>query len=117
MSGLKDALSKISAGIKDLSSLEVQTYTGSIEIKEWKPTGEAADAKLNDFEGYLKDIKQSEANLKLVAVTKMNFDGDSINLTSETAPLNHVQTLHDGAVKAGVETRQGLVALFKELVS
>jgi len=46
----------------------------------------------------------------------MNFDGDAINVVpSEVFPA-HVQRAHDSAVKAGIETRQGLIQLFGELI-
>jgi len=109
--GLGNAFKALKAAAIDLASLEVQTYTGNITVDSAARTG-----TLTDFKGYLKEIKESDAQLKLVAVTRMEFDGDTINLTSETAPLEHVQKLHDGAVQAGINTRQGLLTLFKELV-
>jgi len=109
--GLKEAFGGIKDILIDFSSLEVQTYTGNIAISS-KITG---DAKLTDFKGYLEQIKQSDANLKLVAVTKMEFDGDTINLTSESAPPAHLQEIHKASVQAGIETRQGLLTLFGKM--
>ena len=68
--GLQAALEALKAEACDLTSLEVQTYTGNLDIvvKDQKDT--------TNFESILKKVKTS-GNLKLVAVTKVNFDGDS----------------------------------------
>lgn len=89
----------------------MHTYTGEITVDTTDN-----DAKLTDFKGYLDNITVSQEKLKLVAVTKVEFDGGTINLTSETALQPHVNELHQNAVKAGIETRQGLLELFSKLL-
>lgn len=105
--GLINALEGLKDAVGDLASLEVQTYTGSITVN--------ADGKLGDFEDFLKKGTTS-GKLKLAAATKMNFDGDTINLVPDGAFPAHVQKVHDAAVKAGIETRHGLLTLFGGMI-
>lgn len=108
MSGIEGAFEKLKNALGDLSSLEVQTYTG--DISAITPHDAAQSGAVN-FEQYLASLPTS-ANLKLVRVTKMNFDGDAFNLVPETSPPQHVLDVHDAAVKAGLEVRAGLLDLF-----
>lgn len=103
------ALSKMGAVLKDLSSLEVQTLSGSLEV--------TIDDKGNieDFSKLLSNAK-TKGNLKLRAVTKMMCDGDAINLVPDEDFPEHIQKVHAAAVKAGIDTRHGLLALFGGMV-
>jgi len=102
------ALSKIGDVLEDLSSLEVQTLTGSLEVV-------INNGKLDDFATLLANAEAS-GNLKLRAVTKMMCDGDAINLVPEEDFPEHIQKVHAAAVKAGIDTRHGLLALFGGMV-
>ena len=107
---LKNALETIGEVISDLTSLEVQTYTGNLDVvvKDLKNT--------TNFETILKSVKTTASgNLKLRYVTKINIDGDGLVLVPETASPNHVQEAHAAALKAGHEVRQGLLTLFADL--
>ena len=107
---LKNALETISEVISDLTSIEVQTYTGNLDVvgKDLKNT--------TNFEAILKSVKTTaKGNLKLRYVTKINIDGDGLVLVPETASPNHVQEAHAAALKAGHEMRQGLLTLFADL--
>ncbi|EAU56147.1 hypothetical protein [Mariprofundus ferrooxydans] len=101
---LKDALKKLDDTLEDLSSLEVHTYVGDIEVN--------TEGQLGDFEAYIKKHGVANGKIKLVAVTKMMCDGDAVNLIPEKAFPDHIQRVHDAAVKAGIETRHGLLSLF-----
>jgi len=107
-SKVTDALSKIGDVLEDLSSLEVQTLTGSLDVK-------VTDGKLDDFETLLNNAKVA-GNLKLRAVTKMMCDGDAINLVPDEEFPEHIQKVHAAAVKAGIDTRHGLLSLFGGMV-
>jgi len=68
------------------------------------------------FENYLKAQIGKPQDMALVAVTKMKFDGDAINLVPNDGVHDHVLKVHEAAVKAGIETRHGLLALFGNVV-
>jgi len=103
------ALGKIGEVLEDLSSLEVQTFTGSLDVTI------DDDGNLDDFTKLLANAK-TKGNLKLRAVTKMMCDGDAINLVPDEDFPEHIQKVHAAAVKAGIDTRHGLLALFGGMV-
>jgi len=105
--GLKNALEGLKNAVGDLASLEVQTYTGTLKVN--------TEGKLGDIEAFLKQATTG-GTLNLVAVTKMNFDGDTINLVPDGSFPEHIQKVHDAAVKAGTETRHGLLSLFGGMI-
>ena len=102
------ALSKIGDVLEDLSSLEVQTLTGSLDVT-------VTDGKLDNFETLLEK-SNTAGHLKLRAVTRMMCDGDAINLVPEEDYPEHIQNVHAAAVKAGIDTRHGLLSLFGGMV-
>jgi len=112
--GFKKAFESLNTALGDLSSLEVQTYVGKIELPDTEDGGKKLD--VTKFEDYLKGCVAKPNDLKLVAVTKMNFDGDAINLVPEEGFPDHVQKVHEAAVRAGIETRHGLLSLFGSLI-
>jgi hypothetical protein len=107
---LKNALETISEVVSDLTSLEVQTYTGNLDVvaKDLKGT--------TNFEAILNSVKTTaNGNLTLRYVTKISIDGDGLVLVPETTSPNHVQDAHAAALKAGHEVRQGLLTLFADI--
>lgn len=106
--GLKKAIESLDKAVKDLSSLHVQTFSGEVGITIDSDTG-------------YKNIKQqidtqkTEGKLDLVAETLAQFDGDSYNFVKKDLDDIPAVTLevHKNAVKAGIETRIGLLGLFK----
>lgn len=109
--GLRAALEALRETTCDLTSLEVQTYTGNLEVLFDKD----GDVNLTSFETVLKKVKVS-GTLKLAAMTKVNIDGDTFLLTSENDLPLHVQRAHDAAVQAGMETRAALLSLFANVI-
>jgi len=105
---MTEALRKIGNVLEDFSSLEVQTLSGSLNVK-------VTDGKLDDFETLLKNA-ETDGTLKLRAVTKMMFDGDAINLVPDGDFSGDIEKMHSAAVKAGIDTRHGLLALFGGMV-
>jgi len=111
MAGLKKALNELNEAVKDLTSLHVQTFTGTIEseIDESTP-----------FKSIKTMVETAVTSGKatLVADSLSQFDGDSYNFVSKD--LENVPRLalevHKNAVTAGIETRLGLLKLFKELI-
>ncbi len=105
---LEDALTTLKETLCDLTSLEVQTYTGNLDVAVTDQVGSAK------FEDILEKVRVS-GTLKLVAVTKINFDGDGMVLVPPQAMPDHVGDAHDAAVAAGLQVREGLLALFSEM--
>jgi hypothetical protein len=104
----EEALKKIKETLCDLTSLEVQTYVGDLDVV----ISEASDPK--DFDVILESGKTS-GRLKLAFVTKIEFDGDGRVLVPPAAAPDHIQQAHNAAVKAGHEIRLGLLSLFSEV--
>ncbi len=109
--GLKKALNELNNAVKDLTSLHVQTFSGQ------------ANAKIDGSQSFddirtivAEGVKNGE--IKLVAETLAQFDGDSYNFVKEDidslSPV--ILETHKNAVKAGIETRLGLLTLFKDLI-
>jgi len=108
--GIAAALDSLKGAVGDLSSLEVHTYVGEITVKSSK------DAPLTRFEDFLEQASNAGGDLKLKVVTKMNFDGDTINLVPADGLEGHVKEMHESSVRAGIEARKGLIELFKGIV-
>lgn len=109
--GLSDALKKLDEAVKDLTSLHVQTYSGEIKIK---------NDGTKSYKGLKTELDKAIAtsNITLVAETLAQFDGDSYNFVKQD--LSNIPSLalevHKNAVEAGIETRLGLLGLFKGLI-
>ena len=109
--GLKEALNKLNEAVQDLTSLHVQTFTGEIKSEI---TGSES------FEDIQKLVQQAKTDgeISLVAETLAKFDGDSYNFVKQdlsNIPAVALET-HKNAVQSGVETRLGLLKLFKDLL-
>jgi hypothetical protein len=109
--GLRAALESLREATCDLTSLEVQTYMGNLDVLFDKEE----DVNLASFETVLTKVKVS-GTLKLAAMTKVNFDGDTFLLTSENDLPPHVQRAHDAAVQAGMEARAALLSIFANVI-
>jgi len=105
---LQKALENLKTVACDLTSLEVQTYIGNLEVAVKGKKG------TTDFEKILEEVR-AKGNLKLAAVTKINFDGDGFVLVPEVPMPDHAQKAHDTAVKAGQDVRAGLLELFSSM--
>jgi hypothetical protein len=106
---LEKALVDLKNAVGDLTSLEVRTYVGEIDVVMSGITG------ATDFEKSLQKAKTS-GKIQLQLVTKLNFDGDGVVLVPSSAPADYVQEAHDAALQAGNDVRQGLIALFSDVI-
>lgn len=105
---LRNALKKLDELFDDLSSLHVQTFTGSVSTDLTQGDG----AKIENLRKAVSALR-AEGTVQLVAEAYYQFDGDSYNfLTSEDVPARAVE-MHTAAVEAGMKTRQGLMELVK----
>lgn len=108
---LKSALEKIKTEIDDLMSLEVQTYTGDIQAMV---TGE----DISNFDTILeKAVTEGDSKVQLVLHTKVKLDGDTTIYFQKGEIPEHALATHTAALKAGTETRQGILTLFKDLIT
>ncbi|MDC9723488.1 MAG: hypothetical protein PSN34_12060 [Urechidicola sp.] len=109
--GLKAALQKLDEAVKDLTSLHVQTFSGELNITL------SGDKGYDTLRAEMKKAIK-EGNLTLVAETLAQFDGDSYNFVKQD--LSDIPSIalevHKNAVEAGIETRLGLLGLFKGLI-
>lgn len=108
---LKDALKKLNDAVTDLTSLHVQTFTGTLELAV-PPEG-----KYDSLKEKLKKAK-TDGTIDLIAESIYKFDGDSYNfITNKADDVPHnAFDVHDKAVKAGLETRQALLTMFKDII-
>ncbi|WP_196894811.1 hypothetical protein [Aureivirga marina] len=108
--GLKSALKKLDEAVEDLTSLHVQTFVGTIQSTD-------ENVKFSDIKTLVNN-SDTNSDVKLVAETLAQFDGDSYNFVNEDwdqLPKIAIE-IHKNAVKSGVETRLGLLDLFKDLI-
>jgi hypothetical protein len=116
---LHTAVKKLSEVIDDLTSLDVQTFTGNLDIKISQAAKNATDAETTKSElmDMTIDNLPKEGNFKLVARSLYKFDGDSYNfITNESGVPQTALELHKSAVESGIKTRQGLVEMAKSFV-
>jgi hypothetical protein len=110
MATFKEALQGLANATADLSSLQVYTYSGDV------------NAVLNsDGNGIAWDqlftkSKVTNGTLKLVAATKVQFDGDTYNFqTSEKLDgLDTLLQIHEQSVQNSRMARQSLIQFFMD---
>jgi hypothetical protein len=112
---LRDAVTRIAEAIKDLSSLHVQTFSGTVAID--LANLDANDAAIDTIRSTItSESAKPDGTIRLVAEAYYQFDGDSYNfLTNDAVPEGALE-MHAAAVDAGIKTRQGLVELVKGAV-
>ena len=107
---LRDALRTLNAAVEDLTSLHVQTYTGTIGVEVGDQAG---------FDNVREAVKAArtgdDATVTLVAEGYYRFDGDSYNfIASGDVPARAIE-LHQAAVEAGMATRRGLMEMVRDV--
>jgi hypothetical protein len=101
---------KLGEGIADLSELNVQTFCGDITAVIDKSTS----SNVIDWTKLLKDAKTS-GKVKLIAAARIKFDGDADTYFAEDISADMLEA-HLTAVEAGQNVREGLVAMFKDIL-
>lgn len=103
---LKKALEELNKAIEDLSSLQVQTFTGKVDFTN--------ASSYQDIKSAV-DTAAADQKIKLVAESLYRFDGDSYNfLTNDEGGIPaSAMELHKSAVEGGIKTRQALAELVK----
>jgi hypothetical protein len=109
-STFKDALSSLADTAADLTTLEVYTYTGDVSSALDK------DQKGIDWDNLFEKSKITNGTLKLVAATRVSFDGDTQNFQT-AEPLERIGELlqvHEQSVNNSRLARQSLVQFFTD---
>lgn len=104
----KDAIAKFTDEVKDLSTLQVTTYTGSLE----QVIGEGGEIKWDAFH-------PTNGKLVLAAATLIKADFDTVNFRSGDASLDNradLLALHQAAVESAQSGRLALVKMFAGLI-
>lgn len=141
MSTIDDLATGLGRGVKDLSQLNVRTFSGDLNTilgavppedrqTPAQPAGGQAPAQpvdgqdedtrtgiRDDLNNIDKLLKKGfvEGELKLEAYTVMNIDGDIDQFySSNISPA--LKALHETAVDTGKETREGIVSFVKGLI-
>ncbi|MEZ4384710.1 MAG: hypothetical protein R3A79_25500 [Nannocystaceae bacterium] len=106
--GLKEAVNKFTDSVKDLSTLRVTTYTGSLE----QAITEAGEINWDAF-------KPTNGKLVLAAATQIDADYDTTNFQSSDAAianLDELLELHKAAIESALGGRTALVKMFTGLL-
>jgi triacylglycerol esterase/lipase EstA (alpha/beta hydrolase family) len=102
---------EIADGIKDLSSLEVTTYKGKIELKSVLTAGK----KELKFDDILQQIASGNASIRLVASTKSEIDGDITAFLDQDATPTEVAA-HTQLVDSANVKRSALIQVVTSIV-
>ncbi len=108
MSTFKDAFDKVAEAIKDLSSLEVVTYKGTINIQG------STDVPDN-FEAIISNAK-AQADFKIAACTYCALDGDMRVFYDKDIGEKDMEA-HQKLVETARQNRQAVVDLFKDAIN
>lgn len=127
---IKKALDELNEAVKDLTSLHVQTFSGSVAISE------NGAASYTDFKSAIanshkekktieiKNGNEADApsttvnvNAVLILETLIQFDGDSVNFVAKDGVTQELLQLHKDAIDSGLKSRLGLLELFQSLIS
>ncbi|MCP4220603.1 MAG: hypothetical protein GY765_38605 [bacterium] len=113
----KAALAKLDDALKDLTSLHVQTFTGTVNLGIGGPEeGEVPKDRFKTLKEALV-VAEKESRVSLVAESLYKFDGDSYNfITDKKNVPESALEMHQKAVKAGLDTRVALLNLGKSIL-
>ncbi|MGD2118501.1 MAG: hypothetical protein PVG66_09090 [Chromatiales bacterium] len=110
---LKEALQTLNNAVKDLTSLHVQTYSGTVSFKD-RGDNETFD-NLRDKLSKGKGPDDSAVDVQLKLETLVKFDGDSYNFVAKENVSDELFKLHKDAIDSGLKTRLGLMEMMKNL--
>lgn len=109
----KDVVNNLKNAVGDLSSLTVETYTGSItaDIQGAEGQGVIDWTKLVN-----KAKEEAGGTVHLKLASKFNFDGDATLFIAEGEMPPDLRSAHDSAVLAGQEVRADLMELLSDSI-
>lgn len=109
MATFEDAYNTIRDGIKDLSSLDVVTFKGSVRAKL---TG---DAMPEDFQAVLKLAGQAGADVTLLASTQTKIDGDVLAYFDAAITPEETRA-HAELIAIGEKNREATIEFVRRVV-
>lgn len=109
--GIKGVMEDFVDGVKDLTSLEVQSYTGTLEVAL------KGDESGLDWEKLLEKAKAPNSKLKLALATKIDLDGDATQFQSSDPFPESLRVAHAEALRAGQQVRSDIATFFKDLIT
>jgi len=115
MSVLSDAMKAIKDAVDDVTTVNVRTYTGSVQhiLDVQKPND---DEKSKSFDEILVAADLS-AHVNLQFLTVLDLDGDALlfRASDTTDASEKAEMAHQSAVLSGIESRAAIIDLFKGL--
>ncbi len=106
-----DIMQKLEEVGQDITSLDVVTLTGNLDL-----TAEVSGGGLDEMVRNLKDRVKTQANLQMVAYTHVDLDGDVVSFVREGASNeDELMKAHSALVKSSTESRLHLVRFLKDL--
>ncbi len=109
MGKFKDAMSAMADGIKDLSSLDVITFEGSVTL-------EGNDDTPVKFADVMSRAQGNAAvKVKVLASTQTHIDGDIVAFY-DTDITEEQRLAHADLVQAGAESRKATIDFVKSVV-
>ena len=104
---IKDGVEKM---IGDVTTLDVATFTGDIEVSNAK---EGTDLKLKQLWTNLQKDADLQAKLKVVAFTHIDADHDTLNFLTNDRDIDFDQlyAAHTKAVKTAQEARKAILEM------
>jgi hypothetical protein len=116
---LKTFFKGFAEAVKDASALQVLTFTGQIQsmiIPEKNKEGtKHTGIGVNWEDFFTQAVNTAGGQLKLIAATQVEVDGDTILFVAENPPVRLVDA-HLEAVAAAQEYRQNLVTAVIDLL-
>jgi hypothetical protein len=109
---LKDAFDKLRDAIGDFSSLDVQSYSGSLTADI---QGDGVSSII-DWQKLVTEARKTDGTVKLKLASHFNFDGDATLFAAEGEIPEDLRTAHDEAVRAGQQIRKDLFDLFADTI-
>jgi hypothetical protein len=114
-SNFQKSIERLKEAIGDLSSLEVQTISGTLDGILTEDAADGANkpssgGSVIDWEKAIAAAKTS-GNVQLVLATKINFDGDATQFIRQGEIPDYMLDAHAEALAAGKATRQELLNL------
>lgn len=128
MGVLTSALNKLEETAIDFSTLSVTTYNGDLKVMlsaGQRTRDDDADSSISvdnlDFQKILDSVLngQVDGQLQVAYMNIHNIDGDAVVFANSSLPaadMAALKPIHEAALTAGRETREGILTLVKDIL-